>query len=238
MNEINNLNINSDLVIFIDKETLAYLSKLNINTLGELFDAYNNGVFNDKRKKYNKNIVGQIEFLMSYYLKTPLIASELLKESILLHEESNFYGSNSNKKLRDNLCRSGFTGDEYMLIGNYIVDKENEFIDRTGRKAEVKAIIEIINQFVNDEAYQLSLISQYHEKSGLQQSIRNIKMKCEICIKNIKFGRGHYDEVFTTIMDLEEQMKFLVNTRNRLDVQIELLQNQINNVKANGGLKK
>lgn len=238
MNEINNLNINSDLVIFIDKETLAYLSKLNINTLGELFDAYNSGAFNDKRKKYNKNLVGQIEFLMSYYLKTPLIATELLKESILINEGHCFYKTKSDNILSNNLSRAGFTGGEYVLIGNYISEKGDEFIDYTGRKATAATIIEIINKFVNDREYQLALISRYPEKSELQKSIRNIKMKCEIYIKNIKFGRGHYDEVFTTIRDLEEQMNFLVKARNRLDIQIELLQNQINNVKNNGGIKK
>lgn len=238
MNEINNLNINSDLLIFIDKETLDYLNKLNINTLGELFEAYNNGVFNDKRKKYNKNLVGQIEFLMSYYLKTPLIATELLKEPILINEGRRFYKTKSDNILRNNLYRAGFTGHEYVLIGNYIIDKGDEFIDYTGRKATDETIIKIINKFVNDREYQLALISRYHEKDEIQKSIRNIKMKYEIYIKNIKFGRGYYDATFATLEDLKEQMNFLVKTRNRLDVQIELLQNQINNVKANGGLKK
>ena len=40
------------------------------------------------------------------------------------------------------------------------------------------------------------------------------------------------------VQTLEAQMKFLLNARNNLDAQIELLQNQLSNVKQAGGIRK
>ena len=60
-----------------NKSIYDIFDKLNIRTLEDLFVAYDNGFFNDNRKRFYTEIKGQIELLMSYYMKTPLVAEGL-----------------------------------------------------------------------------------------------------------------------------------------------------------------
>ena len=60
----------------------SVFEKHNIKTLEDLFVAYENGVFNDKRRKYYAEIKGQTELLLSYYTNAPLVADDALSRKL------------------------------------------------------------------------------------------------------------------------------------------------------------
>lgn len=63
-------------------EIVKLLNEFNITNLAQLFEAYDRGVFNDGRKKYNKAIKGTIELLRFKYLQEDIISDLILSEKV------------------------------------------------------------------------------------------------------------------------------------------------------------
>ncbi len=215
------------------------LDKLGIKTLEDLFNAYDNGYFNDKRKKYNIEMKGQTELLMSYYMGTPLIADDILEERVnlnSLHDINEWY---ENDKLRNALLRVGISHEECRLLYKYCIDKHDKVLaDENG----MARILEIMSTFAKDKEYQGSMATTAYSTEHIK-SIQNIRFKANFFEKYLEYGlTGRLSTNIiidrNVVQNLEAQMKFLLRARGNIDSQIELLQTQLSNVKSTGGMRK
>ena len=102
------------------------LSDNGITNLEELFEAYDNGIFNDGRKTGYKTLKGTIEILKNNYLGEPLIADSYLDLKIGQLE----YGIFSDE-IRYKIDRLGLTIGEMNILGDYcrkkIESDENKY---------------------------------------------------------------------------------------------------------------
>lgn len=220
-------------VAYMRNDLFERLDKLEIKTLEDLFNAYDNGYFNDKRKKYNIEMKGQTELLMSYYMGTPLIADDILEER---HDIYEWY---ENDKLRNALLRVGISHVECGLLYNYCIDKHDKVLaDENG----MARILEIMSTFAKDKEYQGSMATTAYSTEHIK-SIQNIRFKANFFEKYLEYGlTGRLSTNIiidrNVVQNLEAQMKFLLRARGNIDSQIELLQTQLSNVKSTGGMRK
>ena len=220
-------------------DLLERLDKLGIKTLEDLFNAYDNGYFNDKRKKYNIEMKGQTELLMSYYMGTPLIADDILKERVNLNSLDDINEWYENDKLRNALLRVGISHQECCLLYNYCMDKhENVLADGNG----MARILEIMSTFAKDKEYQGSMTTTAYSTKYIKL-IQNIRFKANFFEKYLEdglIGRPSTNIIIdrNVVKNLESQMEFLLRARGNIDSQIELLQTQLSNVKSTGGMRK
>jgi hypothetical protein len=225
-----------------------YFKKLNIRTLEDLFNAYDNGVFNDRRKKHNIEVKGQTELLMSYYIGTPLIGDVILDKTIHIDTKllNNMYNSREDD-IWTKLARIGFSGQEIYFIYSYIHSNREFLVTENG----TQKVFEIIKRFANDKPFQAKIISEESKRFAdfdvksmqnfvfktkfLEQYMENKKLQATgFPFKNVS-KEGLADR--TTIQALESQMEFLLNEKETIDKQIEVVQNQLNNIKKAGGMR-
>lgn len=243
------ISISSDLPITFVGFTFAniddYFQNLGINTLEELFVAYDNGVFNDRRKKFNAEVKGQTEILMSYYMGTPLIADEFLETKINIRDNDSINAWLEDRKNTQALFRLGITDEERMLLYQYCINKKEYILADENSNAR---IMEIIKEFATDKEYQSGIMANTSNKNYLKV-IQNIKFKADFFEKYLENKRyleaGLISQPSnntivdrTVVQSLETQMKFLLKARSNIDTQIELLQSQLANVKNAGGIRK
>ena len=221
------------------------LDKLGIKTLEDLFNAYDNGYFNDKRKKYNIEMKGQTELLMSHYMGTPLIADDILETRVNLNSQDDINEWYENDKLRNALLRVGISYEECRLLYHYCIEKHDKVLaDENG----MARILEIMSTFAKDKEYQGSMTTTAYSTEHIKL-IQNIRFKANFFEKYLEKKRyleeGLTDRLSTNIIidrnvvqNLEAQMKFLLRARGNIDSQIELLQTQLSNVKSTGGMRK
>lgn len=226
-------------------DLLERLDKLGIKTLEDLFNAYDNGYFNDKRKKYNIEMKGQTELLMSYYMGTPLIADDILKERLNLNSRDDINEWYENDKLRNALLRVGISYRECCLLYNYCMDRHYKVLaDGNG----MARILEIMNTFAKDKEYQGSMTTTAYSTENIKL-IQNIRFKANFFEKYLEEKRYLEDGLTgrpstniiidkNVVRNLEAQMEFLLRARGNIDSQIELLQTQLSNVKSTGGMRK
>ncbi len=220
-----------------------FFKHLGINTLEELFVAYDNGLFNDRRKKYNAEVKGQTELLMSYYMGTPLIAEDILEEWVNIGTikdiESWVF---DDKRIVESLTRLGITKEERRILHSFIYIKRDFIIASRNRNTQ---IIDIIESFAADKEYQSGIVSDAFGKM-YSKIIQNIKFKTDFFKKYLKSKKDiemglikqptYVDREL--VQKLEEQMKYLLRARNNLDAQIELLQSQLSNIRKSREIRK
>lgn len=243
------ISISSDLPITFVGFTFAniddYFQNLGINTLEELFVAYDNGVFNDRRKKFNAEVKGQTEILMSYYMGTPLIADEFLETKINIRDNDSINAWIEDRENTQALFRLGITDEERMLLYQYCINKKEYILAEENSNAR---IMEIIKEFATDKEYQSGIMVNTSNKNYLKV-IQNIKFKADFFEKYLENKRyleaGLISQPSnntivdrTVVQSLETQMKFLLKAKSNIDTQIELLQSQLANVKNAGGIRK
>lgn len=243
------MSISSDLPIafvgYINANIDDFFKNLGINTLEDLFIAYDNGIFNDKRKKFNMEVKGQTEILMSYYLGTPLIGDHFLEMTINIKDNDNINSWVGNRKNRQALLRLGLTDEECSLLYEYCINKKKYILADENHNAR---IMEIVKEFASDEEYQSVIIANTSNKKRLKV-IQNIKFKADFFEKYLENKRyledGLTNQVTpntiidrTVLQSLEVQMEFLLKAKSNIDVQIELLQSQLITVKNAGGIRK
>lgn len=246
------VNIVDDLPIFLvgnvgnmRNDLFEYLNKLGIKTLEDLFNAYDDGCFNDKRKRYNVEMKGQTELLMSHYMGTPLIADDILETGVSLKSQDDINEWYVNDKLKKALLRVGISHEEYYLLYQYCMEKHKKVLaDENG----VARILKIMSTFAQDREYQGSMTTTAYSTEYIKL-IQNIRFKANFFEKYLEEKRYLEDGLTgiistNTIIDrnvvqnLEAQMKFLLRARENIDSQIELLQIQLSNVKSTGGIRK
>lgn len=230
-----------------NKDVYDVFEKLNIKTLEDLFIAYNNGYFNDKRKRFYVEIKGQTELLMAYYMNTPLIADDVLETRINLKSQDTISERYENYKFCNDLKRVGISKAEYFMLYQYCMNKCGKISTYEGGTL---SILHIMQKFTEDIEYQSGITATtpaYNQNDILV--IQNLKFKTELYEKYIEHKK-HLDQGdigfknlngavdFGVVRELESQMKFLLNARNNLDAQIELLQSQLTNVKNAGGMRR
>lgn len=229
-------------IIFVGMDD--YFQNLGINTLEELFIAYDNGVFNDRRKKFNTEIKGQTEILMSYYMETPLIADDFLETGINISDNDTINAWLVDRENTQALYRLGITYKECALLYQYCINRKEHILADKNKNAE---IMEIIKEFANDKEYQSSIMANTSDNVYLKV-IQNIKFKSNFFEKYLE-RKKHLEAGLlahpsnnvidrTMVQSLEAQMKFLLKARSNIDTQIGLLQTQLANVKNAGGIRK
>lgn len=236
------IKINGDLPISFlsfDKyhDVLDVFKRLNIETLEDLFKAYDEGYFNDKRKRYNIEIKGQTELLMAYYMNTPLVGDKLLEKTVSIGLKEIINQQFENPKFVNDLMRVGISRIESFVLYQYSI-----FISPKLKEDENKTSIrlnQLIKMFANDKEYQsvLTATNTYNEIEVIQ----NLKFKSnfyETYLENkraVKEGFDGSDVSKVTdkvsIEELRDQLCFLLKTRDNLDEQIALLQKQLDNVR-------
>ena len=233
------------LVGYVHHDLFEYLNKLGIKTLEDLFNAYDNGCFNDKRKRFNIEMKGQTELLMSHYMGTPLIADDILETGVSLKSLDDMNEWFENDKLKKALLRVGITDGEFYLLYSYCIENPEMILtDKNG----VARILEIMRTFATDEEYQRSLTTTIYSTKYIKW-IQNIRFKSNFFEKYLDEKR-YLEEGLTgristntiidrnVVRDLETQMKFLLRAKESIDLQIELLQTQLLNVKSTGDMRK
>lgn len=230
-----------------NKSIYDIFDKLNIRTLEDLFVAYDNGFFNDNRKRFYTEIKGQIELLMSYYMKTPLVADSVLETRVGVQSQDMINEMYENDELTKNLFRVGISKAEFRVLYQYCMNKCGKM---STYEDGTLSIIHIMQKFANDKEYQSGLTASatpYTQSNIL--AIQNLTFKSafyEMYLEQEKYLRNGLSGFLNVsgvidrnaVQTLEAQMKFLLNARNNLDAQIELLQNQLSNVKQAGGIRK
>lgn len=236
------IKINGDLPISFlsfDKyhDILDVFRKLNIETLEDLFKAYDEGYFNDKRKRYNIEIKGQTELLMAYYMNTPLVADKFLEKTVCLGLKEIINQQFENPKFVNDLMRVGISRAELGVLYRYSI-----FVSPKLKEDENKTSIrldQLIKSFANDKEYQsvLTATNIYNEIEVIQ----NLKFKSnfyETYLENKRAVKEGFDGSDVgkitdkvSIDELRKQLGFLLKARGNLDRQIELLQNKLGNVR-------
>lgn len=220
-----------------------FFKHLGINTLEELFVAYDNGLFNDRRKKYNAEVKGQTELLMSYYMGTPLIAEDVLEEWVNIGTVKNIESwLFDDKRIKKLLTRLGITREERWILHSFLITKKDFVIATRNHNTQ---IIDIIESFATDKEYQFGIVSDTFGKM-YSKIIQNIKFKADFFKKYLESKKDiemgliiqptYVDREL--VQKLEEQMKYLLRARNNLDAQIDLLQGQLTNIKNARGIRK
>lgn len=261
------LSISNDLPItFVnfDHNIDNYFQKLQISTLEELFNAYDNGVFNNQRIKFNRELKGQIEILMSYYIGTPLIFDDYLEAIINISSVNSINAWFTDSSHRQSMRRLGITEEEFYMLYYYCSKKNEQILSSHNGKVNV---MDIIRGFANENEYKMMLPGTLNEQD--LKVIQNIKFKADFLetylanekkveaeLKQVNDTEGGFvqmagEEVKSNkqrpiskmmqrkiIRNLESQIKYLLKERENLDTQIELLQNQLENIKTTGGIKK
>lgn len=230
-----------------NKDIYDVFEKINIKTLKDLFTAYDNGYFNDKRKRFNIEIKGQIELLMAYYMNTPLIASGVLNKRVNMQSHDTINELYENYEFRNELKRVGISKAEFIMLYQYCMNRQGHI---STYEDGTLSIMHIIQKFIDDKEYQSGITAttpSYNQSDILV--IQNLKFKAELYERYLgyekqleQYGTG-YKNVngavdFGVIQELEKQMKFLLKARNNLDAQIEWLQSQLTNVRNAGGIRK
>ena len=218
----------------LSNDISSVFEKHNIKTLEDLFVAYENGVFNDKRRKYYAEIKGQTELLLSYYTNAPLVADDALNRKLDFSSRYALSEWYVDRNMLNGLYRCGITLAEYHILFSYAIDNREKIMisDRT------ETFLSIINRFANDKGYQSQLSATSYSPSDTRlQQIQNIIFKSKIYEKHLQ--SKNIDVIDSeTIRNLQEQMQFLLRARDNLDAQIALVQNQLSNVKNAGGIRR
>ncbi len=178
------INIKNELPIFfignifcgMGNDILEFLDGIGVKTLEDLFKAYDNGYFNDITKKYNVEIKGQIELLMAYYMGTPLIAENVLEETININSLVSINEFYINNEITYALMKIGITDEERYIIYNYCMTKNERLVtDGNGNIT----IMDIIKSFITDKEYQSAIIAAAYSENYLRL-IQNIIFKAKI----------------------------------------------------------
>lgn len=93
----------------------SQLENYGIETLEQLFESYDNGLFDDLRKSGHRTIKGIVELLKFRYLNEPLVADQVLTEKAVSTEHLVM-----TTKLERDLLRLGFTQDEIAELINRV----------------------------------------------------------------------------------------------------------------------
>lgn len=232
----------------LNKDVYGVFEKLNIKTLEDLFIAYNNGDFNDKRKSFFPEIKGQTELLMAYYMNTPLVADEILETRINFESYDTINEQFENNKFCSDLGRAGISTAEQFMLYRYCINKQGKIMSTYAHST--LSIMSIMQRFADDEEYQAGIIATAtsYTKDDLL-IIQNLKFKSKLYEnymehkKDLEQGGTGFKNVngavdFEVVGELKSQMNFLLNARKNLDTQIELLQSQLTSVKNAGGIRK
>ena len=221
----------------------SYLKKLNIQTLEDLFNAHDKGIFNDDRKRYNMEIKSQTEMLMSYYMETPLIVDQTLEERIYFKEASNL-DLWFNQKHYNALVRSGLASDEIQVLYNYMLDRHEDIISIFDNTI---TILKVLKKFADDKMYQSGLVSS-DLGNKYSRTIQNIKFKSKFFEKHaenrtilgIEMPNANTNTAVDNniIKDLESQIQFLKRAKENLNNQIDIAENQLSIVKKIGSIRK
>lgn len=220
-----------------------YFDSLGVKTLEDLFVAYDNGCFNDRRKKYNIEIKGQTELLMSIYTNTPLVADGAFNIGIDISTKEKVYRSFEDKTYLKALMRAGISFEECGCLLRYCCLNNDQIVkDINGRTS----ILDIMSRFSVDKEYQAGLAANAYSQDYIR-IIQNIRFKTKFfeCyfkndfLRNEPFDMTVNETVSRSIIEsLESQMEFLVHARDNLDIQITELQAQLANVKSVEGMGK
>ena len=231
--QFRNISIKKDLPIFFTSEIYnnidEYFEKLGIETLEDLFAEYDKGTFNDKRKKFNKEIKGQTRLLMYYYMGTPLNGTEVLNEEIPNDNIHIFNDSFFDKKYEDELNFIGITNTELGMIYSYCVHEINI------TDVYKPTLLDIMKDIIKDDQYLKSMVATTNYDSILK-TIRNLIFKINFFETYKKFGRLMDEEDVSNISDgnmkkkLEEQKQLLLRSKQSIEKQLSQIENQINNI--------
>lgn len=93
----------------------SQLESYGIETLEQLFESYDNGLFDDLRKSGHRTIKGIVELLKFRYLNEPLVADQVLSEKVVATERLVM-----TNKIERALLRLGFTQDEIAELINKV----------------------------------------------------------------------------------------------------------------------
>lgn len=227
--------ISKDLPIKFFNGTLVISSmafeKLGIQTLEDLFIAYENGILNNEDLNYD--LKGLTEMLLSYYTGTPLVADDILNKELV---SANLENEINSHEIIVGLRRLGITYSERKILCEYCRQSYSKFGERT-------TIFEILQKLSNDGIFILSVASSRPFSGGISDftSLQNLMFKIEF----LKFYLAQDKAMLETrdldsaeydiISHLEDQQVFLYRTRQNLDKQIQILEEQLSNLYSNRG---
>ena len=173
------------------------LRQLKINTLEDLFIAYEKGFFSDRRRSIDKALIGQVEMLLSYYTGTSLIASDILDERINIKNVNNIEKNNQNianwlyqRNIHDKLIRLGITTEEISMLYKYCIYNQNDILGNN------ISILELIKKLVEDQFFQFIIISKHTNKKDLV-ILHNLKFKAQFLEQYLSKEKEHSESECT-----------------------------------------
>ena len=259
--QFEHINIFSDLPIDITivagtsgkKHVIDFLSNLNINNLAQLFEAYDNGVFNDGRRKYNKLIKASIELLRFKYLQEDIVADVIMSESI----ETELIGVNNNlknitSKSSNKLCRLLGTFNTQLIIDNYFVKDgrlfEPEFfgIEYKPRRnfRENITVMELLDIFRRDTEYHNALLREQLDSSyGNEKRFENYSAMLHDILQRIALVDEYRELKLGGSLDAslrfrKKELERLQKQKRVLDKQVEMLEASLKLLQEERGKRK
>lgn len=218
---------------------VSHLRNLNIKTLRDLFMNYDNGFFNDQRKKFNPELKGTTELLLAYYTGAPLIADNFLFHELNIQTKDDIYGWVDDGKFWNNMSRLGLGSEEKFALEEYLMENYKNI-----NNDEPLTILELIKNFAYFDNYHHGKIASGYNaffigSTDYMKVVQNLKFKAkffEIYLNSKELSKDVVDK--ETIKKLESQMKSLLQRRYDLDCQLILLQKQLSNIKNDGGIRR
>lgn len=230
------------------KKVIETLTNLNISNLAQLFEAYDNGAFNDGRKGENKNIKASIELLRFKYLQEDIIADVFLSEKIETEKVGVYddsMSSKSSKKLRRLLgTDSAFILESYFnTAGNY---KPRYFGEEYKARRSMKniSIFNLLRMFIEDTEYHNNILKRHLEGKWKNEKcfeidsteIQDILQRIELVIEYVALkSTKPLKEIDAIIKNRQKELERLQNQRRLLDIQIEVLEANISSLQEERG---
>lgn len=227
------------------------LEEHGITNLEQLFQAYDNGNFNDGRKTGYKPLKGMVEILKNVYLGEPLVADSYLEMKPNGHD-SNLFKTEFNNKIR----RLGLTSSELFILGEYYTSK----IEEDPYKFLNLNLMDIMNSFFNDKDYQMQFLSKsvtfveniyeninkkYDSNSRIFQHVthdvdelQNLIFKISVFSNYYKMKNKSTQSQDEVIELLKKELESLFLRKKGLDFQIEVLEGKIESLNSSKGISR
>lgn len=211
------------------------LMDMGINTLEDLFVAYENGSFIG----FKKELQGEIEWLFSYYTGAPLLGDKILFQDINLSNFINRKEILNDYKSKSKIFKIGI--DEYELYELYrYCRKRIEYIKYEVNSENV-SLMTLINIYINDIEYHMNYMMLSNDKniSVYGAYLSNLQIKYNLYIKSLNFKKSSNDVVDSvTIKEYKKHIDFLLKRRELLDAHIALLENKLSKIERTGELRR
>ncbi len=256
--QLEHINIFDDLPINIllingayqKKRVIEFFDNLGISNLSQLFEAYDNGVFNDGRKKHNKLIKASIELLRFKYLREDIIADVFLFEKIKTEKVGlyDIMSSESRNKLMRLLGSDcSYLLESYFNTGGSYKDVYYGQENKKRKNMENISIFGLLRAFRDDTEFRNDILESHLE--GKWKSEKNFECDSEdihdilqriVLIEEYRASKldRPTEEIEAAITHRQKELKRLQNQRRILDKQIEMIEANISSLQEERGMKK